>query len=109
MTEYIQVVVTTSSKEEAERIVRTTLEKRLVGCAQIIGPVTSTYWWQGRIEVAEEWLCLMKSRLDLYQDLEATIHSLHSYQVPEILAIPVATGSSKYLKWLDEVLKRKPP
>lgn len=106
MAEYIQVVITTSSREEAERIVAAVVEKRLVGCAQIVGPVTSTYWWQGKIERAEEWLCLMKSRSDLYPELEATIHSLHSYQVPEILAMPVTMGSAKYLKWLEDVLKR---
>lgn len=107
MTEIIQVITTTGSKTDAQAIARTVVERRLAGCAQIVGPVTSIYWWQEEIETAEEWLCLIKSRQDLYKELERAIREIHPYDVPEILAVPVVTGSQSYLKWLASELKRE--
>lgn len=106
MAEYIQVITTTGSKEEAEKISQAVVEKRLAGCAQVLGPIVSTYWWKGKIEKAEEWLCLIKSRTDLYQELESLIREVHSYEVPEILAMPIAKGSKSYLDWLRSELKK---
>ncbi len=105
MVEFMQVVVVVGSKEEAEKISRKVVEKRLAGCAQVLGPIASTYWWKGKIEKAKEWLCLMKSRADLYQELETAIHRLHSYDVPEILATPIVSGSKGYFVWLESELK----
>lgn len=82
MTEYIQVVTTTETKADARTIANTVVEKRLAACAQIIGPITSTYWWQGKVEVSEEWLCVIKSRQDLYERLEEVIREVHPYEVP---------------------------
>lgn len=104
MTEYIQVVTTTETKADARTIANTVVEKRLAGCAQIIGPITSTYWWQEKLEVSEEWLCVIKSRQDLYEELEEAIRKVHPYEVPEILAMPVTAGSKSYLEWLDSEL-----
>ncbi|HUX75775.1 MAG TPA: divalent-cation tolerance protein CutA [Anaerolineae bacterium] len=101
MTAYIQMVTTTETKADAQAIARALIEKRLAGCVQIIGPITSTYWWQGEIKTAEEWLCLIKTRADLYEPLEAAIKEVHPYDVPEILAVPVVAGSKDYLRWLD--------
>lgn len=106
MAEYMQVITTAGSKEEAEKISQAVVEKRLAGCAQVLGPITSTYWWKRKIEKAEEWLCLIKSRTDLYQELKSTIHQVHSYDVPEILAIPIIEGSKSYLDWLESELKK---
>jgi periplasmic divalent cation tolerance protein len=105
MTGYIQVVTTTDSRADAERIARTLVEKRVAGCVQILGPVSSTYRWQGEIETADEWLCLIKSKEDRYADLERAILEVHSYDVPEILAMPVVAGSADYLQWLAEELR----
>ena len=105
MIEFVQVRVAVGSKEEAEKISQRVVEKRLAGCAQIFGPVASTHWWKGKIEKAKEWLCLMKSRADLYQELETTIRRLHSYDVPEILATPIKSGSKEYFVWLESELK----
>ena len=101
MKDYVQVVTTTETETDAQTIARAVVEKRLAGCAQIVGPITSVFWWQGQIEMAEEWLCVIKSRCDLYAALEQSILAVHPYDVPEILAIPVTAGSKGYLEWLD--------
>jgi periplasmic divalent cation tolerance protein len=103
MTKTIQVITTAGTKADAQRIARA-VEKRLAGCVQIIGPITSTYWWQGEIETAEEWVCVIKSKRELYERLEAAIREVHPYDVPEILAVPVIAGSQDYLRWLDSEL-----
>jgi periplasmic divalent cation tolerance protein len=101
MKDYIQVVTTTETETDAQTVARAVVEQRLAGCAQVVGPITSVFWWQGQIEKAEEWLCLIKSRHDLYPALEQAIVAVHPYDVPEILAIPVTAGSRDYLEWLD--------
>jgi periplasmic divalent cation tolerance protein len=104
MPEYIQVLTTTATREQAERIARSLVEQRLAACVQVAGPITSTYRWQGRIETAEEWQCRVKSRGDLFARIEAAIRRLHPYDVPEILASAVLTGGADYLAWLDAEL-----
>jgi periplasmic divalent cation tolerance protein len=99
---YIQVVTTTARREEAERIARELVERRLAACAQIVGPITSIYRWQGKIETDEEWQCWCKTRGELFARVEEAIRGMHPYEVPEILAMPVAAGSERYLAWLEE-------
>ena len=101
MKDYVQVMTTTETETDAQTIARAVVEQRLAGCVQIVGPITSVFWWQGQIEMAEEWLCVIKSRRDLYAALEQSILALHPYDVPELLAIPVTAGSKDYLEWLD--------
>ncbi|MGA2256684.1 MAG: divalent-cation tolerance protein CutA [Thermoguttaceae bacterium] len=98
---YIQVVTTTALREEAERIARELVEAHLAACAQIVGPIISTYRWQGKIETCEEWQCWAKTRGELFARVEEAIRRIHPYEVPEILAVPVVAGSSRYLAWLD--------
>ena len=81
------------------------VEQRLAACVQIVGPITSTYRWQGKVETTEEWLCVIKSRGALYEALEQAIRGVHPYEEPEILAMPITEGSQSYLHWLDENLK----
>jgi len=102
MKNYIQVVTTTEKKEDAQKIATDLVRKRLVACAQVIGPVSSTYWWREKIEEAEEWLCIMKSRKELYEQIEETLRRIHPYEEPEVLATPIVEGSRSYLAWLDE-------
>jgi periplasmic divalent cation tolerance protein len=102
---YIIAVVTTASKQEAEKIVRHLLKGKLIACANIIGPVSSLFHWSGKIEVAEEYVILMKSREDLFEKLADGVKALHSYDVPEILALPVVKGSEDYLSWLGNCLR----
>ncbi|HEX9863155.1 MAG TPA: divalent-cation tolerance protein CutA [Candidatus Bathyarchaeia archaeon] len=103
--EHIIVMVTTASKEEAETIAQRLLEAKLIACANIIGPVHSRFLWSEKIERAEEYLMLMKSRRDLFGVLSQSVKALHSYEVPEIIALPVIEGSEAYLKWLDSCLR----
>ena len=105
-TNFIQLVTTTETEADAQAIANTLVERRLAGCVQIIGPITSTYWWERKIETAEEWLCVIKSRADLYEALEEAIRDTHPYEVPEILAVPVTTGSKDYLDWLEGELRK---
>lgn len=106
MTEHIQVITTTENKKDAEKIAELLVEKKLAGCVQIIGPISSVYRWEGKIEKANEWLCLIKTIRALYESLELELRKIHPYKVPEILAIPVVAGSKDYLSWLDCVLKK---
>ncbi len=105
MTEYLQVLTTAGSEEEAERISAALVERRLAACVQVVGPISSRYRWQGEIEQAEEWLCLAKTEASRYPELEAAIRELHSYAEPEIVATPIVAASPGYLAWLDESTK----
>jgi periplasmic divalent cation tolerance protein len=102
---YIIVMVTTGTKTEAETIVQKLLEKKLIACGNILGPISSHFHWSGKIETAEEYLVLLKSCGDLFDELAEAVKTVHSYDVPEILAFPVVKGSKDYLDWLGSVLK----
>jgi periplasmic divalent cation tolerance protein len=102
---YIIAITTTPSKNEAEKIAKTLLEERLIACANIIGPVQSLFWWQSKIDEAQEHLILMKTRKDLFSKLSEKVKALHSYQVPEIIAMPIVEGFKPYLEWLESSLK----
>lgn len=102
MPEYLQVLTTTGSEEEAERISAALVERRLAACVQVIGPISSRYRWQGKVERDSEWLCLAKTEAGRYAELEAAIRELHSYEEPEIVATPIVAGSAGYLGWIDD-------
>ena len=104
MAKYLQVFTTTDKPEDAERIANTLVENRLAGCVQIVGPVVSTYWWRGNMETTEEWLCLIKTRQDLYSRLEIALKQIHPYETPEIVAVPITAGSKENLDWLTDEL-----
>ena len=106
MTKYIEVMTTVGEKDDADRLARLVVERRLAACAQVIGPISSTYWWRGEVESATEWLCVMKTERALYEELEAAIRSAHSYETPEIVAIPVEAGSVDYLSWVSGEVRR---
>jgi periplasmic divalent cation tolerance protein len=99
--EYLQVQTTAGSEEEAERIAATLVERRLAACVQVIGPISSHYRWQGKVEHSQEWLCLAKTEAASYAKLEAAIAELHSYDEPEIVATPIVAGSAGYLNWVS--------
>ena len=96
----LQVTVAAASREEAERITGSAVEQRLAACGQVIGPVTSTYRWEGKVERAEEWLILLKTTRARYPELQRHIHRTHSYRVPEITATAIAAGATEYLDWI---------
>lgn len=101
MSSCIQVTTTTATKEEAQKIARYLVEQRVAACVQIAGPIISTYRWQGKVETATEWLCLIKTQESLYSELEKEIIGLHSYETPEIIAVEIIKGSRDYLSWLQ--------
>ncbi len=105
MTDKILVLTTCGSAEEAGRIARTLVESRLAACAAITPGVRSVYHWQGAIEESEEWSLTIKSRSDLFAPLSAEIRRLHSYETPEILALPVIGGDADYMQWMDGALR----
>ncbi len=106
-TEIIQVITTIDSEQGARKIARVAVERRVAACAQVSGPVSSVYWWQGKIEEAAEWACLLKTTRDNYLDLERLIKANHSYAVPEILAVPVIAGNGDYVAWLRQNIDDK--
>jgi periplasmic divalent cation tolerance protein len=101
MTEHLQVLTTIDSEEAAERIAAVLVERRLAACVQVLGPIASTYRWQGEVERAREWMCVAKTTAERYPEVEAAIRELHSYDEPEIVATPIVAGSPGYLAWLD--------
>lgn len=102
---YIVVIITTSNKEEAEKIVRSLLKEKLIACANIVGPVSSFFWWQEKIDEANEFLVFMKSSKNLFERLSERVMEIHSYDVPEIIALPIIEGSPPYLDWLKACLQ----
>jgi periplasmic divalent cation tolerance protein len=106
MKSYIQITTTTETKEEAEKIAQYLVEQKLAACVQIIGSIKSTYRWKGKVESAQEWLCLIKTPEELYDKVETAIKKLHSYETPEIIAVPIIKGSNEYLNWLDNELSQ---
>jgi periplasmic divalent cation tolerance protein len=106
MNSFIQVITTVENKGQAEQLASTIVGSRLAACAQVAGPITSTYWWNDKLETAEEWQIAFKTTQDAYAELETVLKEHHPYQVPEILAIPVLGGSVAYLKWITAEVKR---
>ncbi len=104
MTDKFAVMVTCSSPAEARRIARAVVEARLAACVNILpGEVTSIYRWNGRVETTREKLLLIKTSRKQLPKLQTAVERLHSYEVPEFIALPIAAGSRKYLKWMGEL------
>lgn len=107
MIQYLQVVTTTATKDEAEKIARALIDARLAACVQIAGPITSLYRWQGKVETSQEWQCVAKSRAELFEAVAAAIRQMHPYELPEIVAVSLAQGTPDYLRWIDEQTTRE--
>ncbi|HWF07344.1 MAG TPA: divalent-cation tolerance protein CutA [Bryobacteraceae bacterium] len=104
MTDKIVVFNTCGSAAEAERLARSLVDRRLAACVNVISPVTSFYRWDGAITRDEEWLLVIKTSRPLFDALRAAIESAHSYELPEVIALPVIEGAEGYLAWLDREL-----
>ena len=102
MSDYVQVLTTIASEEEAGRIASLLVERRLAACVQVVGPIVSRYRWQGKVEEEREWQCLAKTTRGAYERVEAAIRDVHPYDEPEIIATPIVAGSPGYLAWIDE-------
>ena len=104
MTDKVVVLSTCESKEEADRLARHLVEQRLAACVNIIPGARSIYHWKGKVEDTAEFVLIIKSRRDRFVALRAELQKIHSYEVPEIIALPVVDGSEGYLGWLDREL-----
>ena len=103
MSESLVVFVTCGSEEEGLKIAHALIEERLAACVNIVSPIRSIYRWEGKIWDEKEWLLIIKTQTARFEDVEKRVKSLHSYSLPEIVALPIINGSSSYLNWLREM------
>ncbi len=101
---YIVVLVTAGNKKEAKSIAEALIKNKLAACVNIIDNIKSLFWWQGKIDSAQELLLVIKSKKSKLTAVIKLVKSLHSYSVPEIIALPIAGGEKKYLEWIDDSL-----
>lgn len=105
-TNYVVVLITAPSKDVARKISDVLLEKKLAACANIAAPINSLYTWQGKVNDDEEVIMFVKTRADLFEsEFVDAVKSVHPYDVPEIIALPIVMGSKSYLDWIGEVTK----
>ena len=107
MPEPIIVLVTCGSEEEALKIANALVEEHLAACVNLVSPIRSIYRWEGKIWDEKEWLLIIKTQKQRFDELEKKVKSLHSYSVPEIIGFPIVEGSSSYLNWLIEMTKEQ--
>ena len=105
MTDKIVIFVTVGNSSDAALLAKSLVEKRLAACVNLVPGVSSWYWWEGKVNVDEEVLLMMKTSRDKFAALEKEVLRLHSYAVPEIIAIQIVEGSKNYLNWIEESLK----
>jgi periplasmic divalent cation tolerance protein len=108
MAEFVEVHVTVPDPDTAERIADVVVGERLAAAAQLVAPITSVYWWRGEINRAEEWLLFMKTTAERFDELAAAIRELHPYEVPQIIAVPLAAGTADYLEWIRRETSPEP-
>lgn len=107
MTDKIVVLSTCGTEEEAERLARELVSARVAACVNIVPKVRSFYRWQGAIEDSAECLLIIKSSRDRFEELRAALERAHSYEVPEVIALPILDGAPNYLNWLQENLVKE--
>lgn len=103
--DFCQLQITCPTKEEAIALARKLVESHLVACAQVAGPITSFCYWKGEFKEGEEWLLLTKTRLCIFDEVSELILSHHSYEVPQIVALPISASSPDYLRWMEEQIQ----
>lgn len=101
MADFVTVTTTTDNPEEAQRLSATAVEARLAACGQVSSPITSTYWWEGKVETATEYRIDFKTRRELAARLVDHITAAHSYDTPEVIVTPIEGGNPAYLMWID--------
>ncbi|UOE18793.1 divalent-cation tolerance protein CutA [Thermobifida halotolerans] len=105
---HVRVEVTAGGREEAQTLAEEAVDAGLVACAQVSGPITSVYRWEGRVHTDEEWRIVFKTADDRLAELTAHLVDRHSYEVPEIVAVPVEGGNPEYLDWVTESTRPRP-
>ena len=99
---YIIIYCTYPNEEAADEACRALVTKKLAACVQRLGPIQSTYVWEGAVNTGQEWLLLIKTKQSVYESVESLIRTTHPYEIPEILAVPVVQGYQPYLSWMDQ-------
>lgn len=108
MTDKILAFTTCDSQADAQRLARALVDRQLAACVNILPPITSVYRWKGKVEEAQEWLLLIKTSAPLFENLRQQLPGIHSYEVPELIGVPIVAGAESYLAWLDENLPAPP-
>jgi len=103
------ILVTAGSEAEAGKIATALVEEQLAACVNILGPIRSLYRWEGKVADDREWLLLIKTRDERFAAIEARVKALHSYQVPEVIALPIMAGAKGYMRWLRESVSEPRP
>ena len=103
MPDSLVVFVTCGSEEEALKIAHALIEERVAACVNLVSPIRSIYRWEGKVWNENEWLLIIKTQIARFNDIETRVTALHSYSIPEIIALPIIKGSSSYLHWLKEM------
>jgi len=105
-TDKIVVLVTAGSKEEAQRIAESLLNQRKAACVNIVPVVSSLFWWQGKLDSAQECLLIIKTKASLFGEVARLVKAAHSYEVPEIIALPIIDGGKDYLDWIEGEVRK---
>ena len=100
-TDRIIILITTGNEKEAHKIAESLVKEKKAACVNIVPRVDSLFWWKGKLDSARESLLLVKTKTSLFPEIVELVKRTHSYQVPEIIALPIIAGSEDYLKWLD--------
>ena len=98
----IIILITAKNQQEAEKISQALVHQKLIACANILKDIKSFFWWEGKIDEADEVLLILKTKKSLFRKIEKAVKTLHSYEVPEIIALPIIEGHKPYLKWVNE-------
>ena len=102
MTPFIEIHITAATEEEAVRLGELLVDAKLAACAQVSGPIRSIYVWEGERESSQEWVCCLKSRESLFSELVEAVRKNHSYQCPQIVAVPILNANDDYLQWMEQ-------
>ena len=103
---YIVVLVTAKDARQARKIADGLLRDKLIACANIVAGVQSMFWWQGKVDAAKEVLLVLKTKRSLFKKVAAKVKALHTYQTPEIIALPIVEGNGDYLKWISDSVQK---
>lgn len=102
---YIVLLITTATAEEAQRISRALVEQRKAACVNIVPGVSSLFWWQGKLDSTEESLLIVKTKASLLSEIVTLVKEIHSYDIPEIIALPIVGGNQDYLEWIQKEVR----
>ena len=100
----IVILITSSSKEEAKKLTRVLIEEKLAACVNILSGVESLYWWKGKIESSKEWMLVVKTLGKMANKIVKRVKEIHSYEIPEVIALPIVQGNKDYLQWISDAL-----